>query len=186
MAETGRRTLLVDADLRQPRLHQVFGLSNSRGLSNLLQPGDPLAQLPLEGFIRETAVPGLSLLPSGSLNAEAAALLHSERTEELLRGLEREFSCIILDTPPLLAVADARVLIRFAGAAVVVLRLNESTREEAQLAISQLLDDGSRLLGVVMNGWQSRAGSYGSYSGRYDYSPRPAANPADDRLAASA
>jgi tyrosine-protein kinase Etk/Wzc len=91
-----------------------------------------------------------------------------------------------VDTPPLLAVADARVLARFAGAAVVVLRLNESTREQAQLAAGQLVDDGSRLLGLVLNGWKARRGSHGYYPGRYGYSTQPAANPAEKGLVVSA
>jgi capsular exopolysaccharide synthesis family protein len=192
MAETGRRTLLIDADLRQPRLHEVLGFSRGKGLSDLLHSSDlrdsanPQARLPLAGFVRETAVSGLSFLSSGSRNAEAAALLHAVGTEKLLRALEREFDCLVVDTPPLLAVADARVLARFAGAAVVVLRLNESTREQAQLAAGQLVDDGSRLLGLVLNGWKARRGSHGYYPGRYGYSTQPAANPAEKGLVVSA
>ena len=186
IAETGRRTLLVDADLRRPRLHEVFGLSSGRGLSDLLHPSEPLSRLPLYSFSRETSITALSLLPSGALNGEGPALLHAERTEELLRRLEREFDFVVLDAPPLLPVSDARVLARFAGAAVVVLRLNESTREQARLAVDQILADGSRLLGVVLNAWKPRAGAGGYYTGRYDYAPAQAATPPEKTLAASA
>jgi capsular exopolysaccharide synthesis family protein len=186
MAETGRRTLLVDADLRRPRLHEIFGFSSGRGLSDLLDPTEPLARLPLHGFLRETSIPSLSLLPSGALHSEGPALLHGERTAELLRRLEREFDFVILDTPPLGPVSDARILARFAGAAVVVLRLNESTREQARLAADQILADGSRLLGVVLNAWKPRAGAGGYYAGQYDYAPAPAATPPGNTFAASA
>ena len=177
LAETGRRTLLVDADLRRPRLHEIFGFCSGRGLSELLQTVEPAARLPLHGFLRETAIPGLSLLPSGAWNREGPALLHAERTEELLRRLEREFDSVVLDTPPLLPVSDARILARFAGAAVVVLRLNESTHEQARCAVDQILADSSGLLGVVLNAWKPRAGASGYYTGQYDYSPATAASP---------
>jgi capsular exopolysaccharide synthesis family protein len=186
MAETGRRTLLVDADLRRPRLHEIFGFSSGRGLSDLLNPAEPLARLPLHSFLRETSIPSLSLLPSGALNSEGPALLHGERTAELLRRLEREFDFVILDTPPLRPVSDARILARFAGAAIVVLRLNESTREQARLAADQILDDGSRLLGVVLNAWKPRAGAGGYYAGQYEYAPAPAASSPGNTFAASA
>jgi Mrp family chromosome partitioning ATPase len=103
-----------------------------------------------------------------------------------LRRLEREFDFVILDTPPLGPVSDARILARFAGAAIVVLRLNESTREQARLAADQILDDGSRLLGVVLNAWKPRAGAGGYYAGQYDYGPAPAATPPGNTFAASA
>ena len=186
MAETGRRTLLIDADLRKPRLHEIFGIAGGRGLSDLLQQAEPPARLPLHGFVRETSIPALSVLPSGASNGEGPALLHAERTAELLRRLEREFDFVMLDTPPLLPVSDARILARFASAAVVVLRLNESTREQARLAVEPILSDGSRLLGVVLNAWKPRGGAGGYYTGRYDYSPAPAASPPQKTWAASA
>lgn len=186
MAETGRRTLLVDADLRKPKLHEIFGFSSGRGLSDLLHPGEPLARVQLHNFLRETSIPGLGLLPSGAMNSEGPALLHAERTEQLLRRLEREFDFVVLDTPPLLPVSDARILVRFAGAAVVVLRLNESTREQARLAVDQLLADRGRLLGVVLNAWKPHAGASGYYTGEYDYAPAPAATSPEKTLAASA
>jgi receptor protein-tyrosine kinase len=185
MAETGRRTLLVDADLKRPRLHEVFGFPHGGGLSDLLQATEPAARLPLHNFLRETAVPRLSLLPSGIANGEGAALLHSQRTVELLRALEREFDFVVLDTPPLLPVSDGRILARFADAAVLVLRVEESTREEAQLAAAQLQADGSRLLGVILNAWKPHAGARGYYTGKYDYAPAPAEKPSR-ALAASA
>ena len=177
MAETGRRTLLVDADLRKPRLHEVFGFSGGHGLSDLLHAEEPLSHLPLHSALRETAVPRLSLLPSGTLHSEGPALLHSERTVELLHNLECEFDFVILDTPPLLPVSDGRVLARFAGAVVLVLRLQESKREEAQLAAAQLQIDGSRLLGVVLNAWKPHAGARGYYAGSYDYTPATVETP---------
>jgi capsular exopolysaccharide synthesis family protein len=177
LAETGRRTLLVDADLRRPRLHEIFGLSAGRGLADLLQEAEPPARLPLHGFLRETAVPGLSVLPSGTLSQESPTLLHGERTRDTLRRLEREFDTVVLDAPPLLPVSEARSLAWFAGGAVVVLRLNGSTREQARVAVDQIRGDGSRLLGVVLNAWKPRAGAGGYYTGHYDYSPAAAEAP---------
>ncbi len=186
LAETGRRTLLVDADLRKPRLHEVFGLGGGRGLSDLLRATEPPVRLPLHHFLRETSIPALSVLPSGTANGEGPALLHAGRTGELLRRLEREFDVVVLDTPPLLAVSDARILAGFADAAVLVVRLDETTREQAGLAVEQVLSDGSRLLGVVLNGWKPRAGANGYYSGRYEYGPAAAEGSQEKSLAASA
>jgi capsular exopolysaccharide synthesis family protein len=186
MAETGRRTLLVDADLRRPRLHEIFGFPAGRGLGDLLQAGEPLARVSLHSFLRETAIPALSLLPSGALNGEGPASLHGERTAELVRRLEREFDFVVFDTPPLLPVSDARILAHFAGAAVLIVRLNETTRDHLRLAVEQLLADGSRLLGVLLNGWKPRAGASGYYTGRYDYRVTPAVTPTEKKLAASA
>jgi tyrosine-protein kinase Etk/Wzc len=169
-------------------LHEVFGCPRERGLTELLDSTDPLSRLPLQsmGFIRETGIPGLSFLPAGALNPEGAALLHSARTEELLRRLELDFDFLVLDTPPLLRVADARVLARFSGTAVAVMRLEGTTREEAQLATSLLVEDGSRLLGVLLNGWKPHAGLYGHGSGHYDYSPVRRDETRERTLAASA
>ena len=114
LAEINRRVLLVDGDLRRPKVHQVFGLRNSRGLSDILHDRKQIEEYSLEELAKETEVPGLYVLPSGPATVSIANLLHSPRMTELLRRLRRDFDNILVDSPPMQQLSDARVLGRLA------------------------------------------------------------------------
>ena len=169
VAEVNQKVLLIDADLRKPRLHEVFNLPNKRGLSDLLRSKDQPDRLP-EGMIQESGIPDLYVMASGSTTSAATSLLYSNRMPELLRKLRGEFETIFIDTPPMLQIPDARVLGRMADQVIMVVRAGKTTRDAATAAFQRFSEDGTRVLGTILNHWdpkQSANGYYGYYSGYY-------------------
>jgi len=169
VAEINQKVLIIDADLRRPRMHQVFGMKNDGvGLSELLLKADPLEDADFEGLARPTYVPGLYLLPSGRSRLNAASMLHSGRLPELLHGLRERFDTILIDTPPMVNIPDARVLARLADGVILVLRSAVTTRDAALLAKQRFLDDGIPVMGTILNGWNPNTPGYGYYRNYYD------------------
>jgi succinoglycan biosynthesis transport protein ExoP len=146
MAQLGRQVLLVDADLRKPRLHRVFNLSNREGLVHCLTGGEPL-----ERMIQSTGTPGLFLLPSGTIPPNPSELLASDRMRELLDVAQRRFDLVIVDTPPLLAVTDASVVGAMVDGVVFCLYAGRVQRAEAIASCDRLRVSGARVLGTVLN-----------------------------------
>jgi receptor protein-tyrosine kinase len=165
LAEIHRRVLLIDADMRKPRLHDIFGLPNESGLSTFLRDGD--AELGPELFATE--VNGLYVLPSGPGDAGIASLLHSPRIPELLRRLRQKFDMVLIDTPPMLQMPDARVLGRVADGVILVVRSNETMRDAALAAKDRLEGDGTRVIGTVLNNWDLKQSSTYGYGYGYGY-----------------
>lgn len=171
LAEINQRVLLLDADMRKPHLHQIFGAPNTWGLSDLLREKTPLKDMPVEALARETEIAGLHILPSGPGTLSIANLLYSSRMSELLQRLRAEFDMVLIDTPPMLYLSDARVLGRLADAAILVVRAGQTTRDDALGAKQRLVDDGIHVLGTILNGWDSKAKTrYGYYA--YPYPSR--------------
>jgi polysaccharide biosynthesis transport protein len=169
IAEINQRILLVDADMRKPRLHHIFELSNSWGLSDLLKERSLLRASPIEALARPTKVAGVWVLPSGPGTLSISNLLYSKRMAELLERLRNEFDMIMIDTPPMLAIPDARILGQLADAAVLVVRAGHTSRSDGQRAKERLLEDGIPVLGVILNRWDLKArGRYG-YQGYSSY-----------------
>jgi capsular exopolysaccharide synthesis family protein len=171
IAEVNQKTLLIDADLRKPRQHDIFNLKNDRGLSELLRSKDPIATLLESGIIQETDVPDLYVLTSGAANSAATSLLYSNRMPELIQKLRTEFESIIIDTPPMLQIPDARVLGRMVDRVVLVTRAGKTTRAAAIAARQRFSEDGTKMLGTILNDWnpkRSPNGYYGNYNG-YHY-----------------
>ena len=169
--------LLIDADMRRPRLHEIFKTPNDRGLSDLLQERE-VTKESLKGLISETSIQGLFLLPSGPPTSSAANLLHSRNMALLLRQLEKEFDMILIDTPPMLQMPDARVLGRLADGVILVIRAGQTTRDAALAARQRFADDRTRVLGTILNDWNPKSspnGRYGYYNAYYkgenDYHP---------------
>jgi len=168
LAEIEQKVLLIDGDLRKPRLHEVFNVPNDWGLSDLLREKSSLRDCPLEALVKRTAVADLNILTAGPGTASISNLLYSHRMLELLQRLRSEFDIVLIDTPPLLDITDARILGRLADAAVLVFRAGKTSRDAAMVAKRRLTDDGIPVLGTILNGWDIKnAGSYG-YS-PYDY-----------------
>jgi polysaccharide biosynthesis transport protein len=159
LAQSGKKVLLIDADLRHPRLHKIFALTDRIGLSTLL--GD---QADLTDAILGTDVAGLALLPSGPPPHNPAELLTSPRLKELLDSLRSRFDYILIDTPPLLTVSDPCVVAPRADAVLLVVRNSRNCRPRAQQARAVLDTMGARILGIVLNcvGRRFRPGGHGS------------------------
>jgi capsular exopolysaccharide synthesis family protein len=184
-AEINQRVLLVDADLRKPRLHEIFDVSNGWGLTNLLRSRDSIHTCPFESIARETIVPGLYVLPSGPSVPVVANLLHSPRAPELLDRLRREFDTVVIDTPPVMQAADARVLGPMADGVVLVLRAGATTSDAARECADQIRDDGACLLGAVLNFWDRKSGAYRYASGSGYMRERRAENTPEPRATAA-
>jgi capsular exopolysaccharide synthesis family protein len=157
--------LLIDGDLRRPRLHEIFGVPNRWGLTDLLDGKTPPNGC--EGMVFKTGFRNLSLLPSGSTAINTAALLHSPRALELLNRMRGEFHTVIIDTPPVLHMPDARVLGRFSDGVVLVVRSAQTMRDAAVAANQRLAADGTRVIGTILNQWDPRQTNH--YSGGYAY-----------------
>jgi polysaccharide biosynthesis transport protein len=164
MAQIGRRTLLIDADLRRPTLHAILGLSNSRGLSDLLTSSHPVDQRGLSGIVRHTDIQGLDLLPCGNTPKDPSHLLYSSRVSELFDRLRQEYDFVLVDTPPMTLLADARVLGRIASGVVLVIRAGRTSLSQTQFAVQRFMEDGTRVLGTILNGWDPKTAT-GTYYG---------------------
>jgi len=168
MAEINHKVVIVDADLRRPRMHQVFGVKNDEnGLSEILLRTEPLDAETVAAAAKPTAIPGLYVLPSGRSRFNAASLLHSERLPELLRGLRQQFDTVLIDTPPMVNIPDARVLARQADGVILILRSALTTRDAALLAKQRFVDDGIPLMGTILNNWNPNTPGYGYYRNYY-------------------
>ena len=166
VAEIGRKVLLIEGDLRRPRLHKVFGVGNNWGLSDVLWTDTPLEAVPMSHLVRETEVSGLCLLPGGSCGVTPSNLFYSPRMSNLLKHLRTEFDMIMIDAPPMIHLADARVLGRLADGVILVVRAGQTTTESALFASQRFAEDGTRVLGTVLNSWDPKSGrqyGYGSY-----------------------
>jgi polysaccharide biosynthesis transport protein len=168
LTEIGRRVLLIDGDMRRPRLHKIFGEANSWGLSDILREKNAIEDLPLDVLVRKTIVPQLFLLPSGACVDNTFGLLWSGRLARLLPRFREQFDCVLVDAPPCLEFADARIMGRYADQLLLVLRANYTDRRTAQDAVRRLALDGIPMLGVILNCYDpSRRGPY---SGGYRFS----------------
>ena len=159
-AQIGRRVLLIDGDMRNPRQHHVYGVPNTPGLSDVLGAGDLATDDIVAELIRPTSVPGLSLLPSGTKADQVGMLLHSPRLEELIAQFRDDFDLVLIDTPPVLPFADARVFGRFADAVVLVVRSGRTTRHLVQAARARFVEDGVPVFGTILNDWNGKQAPY--------------------------
>ncbi len=160
-AHAGRRTLLVDADLRRPGLHHAFDMHVGVGLADAVAAG-----LGIDQVVRPTAVRGLSLMTAGTPAASPVEVVGSAAFGDLLKRLADRFDLIVIDAPPLLGGGEARVLAAQADAAVLVLRAERATRSAARLACDRVAGVGCHLLGFAFN-------HGGSAAGRDDGPPAP-------------
>ena len=167
MAQGGARVLLVDTDMRKPRIHRSFGLKSDRGLSTVMMGDAKLADV-----VFHSEVPNLDVLPCGPTPPNPAELIHTDRFREILEQCKRDYSRVVLDSPPAGFVTDPAILGNLADGVVLVVRAGHTTREAVSFARRQINDARARILGVIINRTDRRAGGYGYYSyyapyGRY-------------------
>jgi tyrosine-protein kinase Etk/Wzc len=168
LAYDGLKVLLIDCDIRRPRVHGLFRLPRAPGLMELLtasaNPGAPAPRA-----IRETSVARLSVLPCGALPMNAANLLSSTRMRVLLQELQEQYDIIVLDTPPVLATADAGIVASLTDGVLLVVRAGATDRNAAQRAYQQLANVGGRVVGTVLNDPGGEVAKEGYYYYPYDY-----------------
>lgn len=170
MAQSGKNVLIIDADLRRPKQHKVFGVSKNNGLTNLMleyNPGDSeAASLALfKQYIQkpQPGVSGLHILPSGPIPPNPSELLGSAKMRALLRSLSAEFDTIILDSPPALAVTDAVLLSTLADGVLLVLDSGRTKKPHLQQASELLQEVNAHVIGTVLNRLSDRGGGYYYY-----------------------
>ena len=167
LAEINQRVLLIDGDLRLPRIHSIFDLPNTYGLSDVLHERTPIESYDEEGIVRKTPIPGLYILPAGPARASVTPLLHSPRMRELMTRFRDAFDVVLIDAAPVLSVPDARVLARISDAVILVLRAHSTTQESALEAARSFTEDGTRILGTILNDWDPNASGAHGYSAYY-------------------
>jgi capsular exopolysaccharide synthesis family protein len=170
LAEINRKVLLIDADLRKPRLQDIFHLPpGTAGLSQFLKEDQPVEEYPFDDLVCPTEVPGLYVLPAGDEAEDISSLLDSSRMAELLWRFRLEFHTVLIDTPPILHLPDARILGRQADGVVLVLRTSHTNRGHAVVAAQRLKEDGTPVVGSILNQWEPE-GAQRRYYGYYKQS----------------
>ncbi|MDO9080653.1 MAG: polysaccharide biosynthesis tyrosine autokinase, partial [Desulfuromonadales bacterium] len=161
MAKSGSKVLLIDADLRKPTLHKVFKLHNQAGLSSYLAGSND------KSILNKGTHENLTVIPSGPIPPNPYELLNSNRMATLLDNLEKDFDVIICDSPPILSVADSRVLCRFFDGMIVVARAGLTTYPMVKKSIRMVKEVKGEILGIVVNAVQTRDQEYYGYYSNY-------------------
>jgi capsular exopolysaccharide synthesis family protein len=184
-AKGGYSVLVVDADLRRPSQHQLFGVENTVGLSNYLT-----SNMSFEEVVRTTAIENLYFIPSGQLPRDAVGILNSQRMTDLIRNTKMRYDLVMFDSPPILGVSDGAVLASEVDLAIMVIEHRRFPRSMLQRVKQAVVNVGGNLMGVVLNKVDAKHDSgYGYYGGYYDYystqngeeKPVPAAAKANGR-----
>lgn len=164
VAQSGYRVVIIDADLRKPQLHKIFGLNKGPGLTDALLSGGESAF-----FLRESGSPNLQVMTCGSIPPNPAELLGSKPMQRLLEQLQNEVDFVIIDAPPVLAVTDAQILSAHVQGVVMVVNTDKTSRTLVASAATSLLQVEARLLGVVLNQLTRSARSYYYYDAYANY-----------------
>lgn len=167
IADAGQRTLLIDADCRRPSVAKYLDISGERGLTNVLGVSEVAD---LKDVLQRCEVTGLDILPCGPHPERPAEMLNSAAFSDLLEDLRQQYDVIVIDSPPVLPVTDARILSDQADATVLVLRAGRSARRSARHAVDSLLRVNARLVGVIVNDVPIKKKGFGyGYPGAYGY-----------------
>lgn len=162
IAQSGKRVLVIDADMRRPRIHHAFGVGGKRGLTSIL-----VGDASLASAVQETLVPGLWVLACGPIPPNPAELLHRERFQKLMLEARETYDFVVCDSPPLGAVTDAAVLASQVDGTLVVVRAQQTTRDALTSVLRQLHDVGAAVVGGVLNGFDPRMRRYEYGNGYY-------------------
>jgi polysaccharide biosynthesis transport protein len=153
LAESGRKILLVDGDLRRPRLGQIFAVHHSDGLSNLLTSN--ARDNDVKNLVRPTGIPGLSILPSGPMPGNVAQALHSNRLDDILKLMRDEYDFVLVDSPPMIPLTDARLLGQHADGVILICRSGQTTMDQLVSTRRRLAEDGIHVMGTILNDWNA-------------------------------
>lgn len=162
MAQSNSRVLIVDTDLRRPRVHKVFGMENEIGLTNLI-----LGEVGYDQAIKRTPVPNLDVLVCGSIPPNPAELLHTERFQKIVDELEARYDWVIFDSPPVIAVTDSMILSQMVDGVVMVVKGGQTSKAFVRQARERLLGVNAPLMGCILNDVDLEDRRYGQYSYYY-------------------
>jgi capsular exopolysaccharide synthesis family protein len=163
LAQTGAEVLVLDCDLRRPRIHTHFGLANAKGVSNYLSGEMNVSEL-VQTYDK---LPNLKVITSGPVPPNAAELLGSEEMRKLLYVLSEKFTHIIIDSPPAISFTDASILSTLVDGVMLVVHGGRSSRAVVRRAKQQLMDVGAHVFGIVLNNVKLESNDYYYYSGHY-------------------
>ena len=176
LSKSKLRVVLIDGDLRKPSLHKAFGVPSGFGLRNILRGEVALDATPVASYAKRTNVPNLFVIPCGSGSEDIVGLLHSSYMGDLLTRLSHDFDIILIDTPPVLHMADARIFAGQSDGVIAVFRAGYTDREQAAAARDLFEHDGVRLIGTILNDFDpAREGKPGYYESYYRYHTQPEA-----------
>ena len=163
LAQSQKRVLLIDADLRRGYMHKYFNYDTQPGLAEYLN-----GQQPLENIVRSTEVENLSLMSRGKSPSNPSELLGTAKFAEMLQDLSSQYDHILIDTPPVLAVTDGIIISQYAGVNLVIARYAKTQMKELELTINRFEQAGVKVNGFILNDIQREAGGYG-YGYNYAY-----------------
>jgi capsular exopolysaccharide synthesis family protein len=164
------RVALVDGDLRKPRLHEVLGVDNNKGLRNLLIDGVAAHEDNLDLFCKPTSYENLFLIPAGTGQASISDLLHPAQLDVLFGKLSNAFDVVLIDSPPVLHISDARILAGHASRTILVFRSGVTKRANAVTVRNMLQRDRVTIAGSILNDFDpKREGQRAYYKGYYEY-----------------
>jgi capsular exopolysaccharide synthesis family protein len=168
LAQTGASVLVIDADMRRPRLHSIFEVSNGRGLSNILS-GD-LSEAEVLSMIHRHEETGLSVMTSGAIPPNPAELIGSEQMRRLLRTLEATFTHVVIDTPPVGSFTDGVLAATLVDGVLLVVHSGRTSRSVVRRTRHLLQDVGAKVFGVILNNVDLRQHDYYYYRSYYSQS----------------
>lgn len=170
LSKSRLRVVLIDGDLRRPMLHRAFSLENRKGLREILRGEVNLETTPTYSLVTSTEIPNVSIISAGQGSGDIVGLLHSPYFGALLARLSKDFDIILVDSPPILHMADARVLAGHSDGVILVFRAGCTTREQAVDARDLFQRDGVRLVGTLLNDFNPRReGMNDYYKSSYGY-----------------
>lgn len=165
LARVGQRVLLIDGDTRKPSLHRIFSLENATGFSDLLSQEERVT-IAADDAVHPSGIRNLDVLTSGPQLPSNCDLLFSTALSGLIRHYREKYEMVIVDSPPLLYMPDARLMGRMADGVVLVARAGRTLRDAVSAASARLVQDRTRLLGIVLNDWNPQS-SHDSFYGNY-------------------
>lgn len=176
-AQLGERVLVIDSDLRKPRLHNIFGIKKSGGLSKYLT-----GKISLKDAIQKTSIENIYVLPTGLIPPNPSELLNSIKMKDMMEEVKNGFDFILIDTPPVLAVIDSMIVSSMADAIVFIIRAGKTTRRPFVNAIGELNRARAKVIGVLFNGLKVKKGDYYfmDYYRYYQYDYHKYGNGRDD------
>lgn len=166
IAQTGKKVLLIDTDMRKGYTHRLFNVSNDNGLSDVLS-----GKIEIENAVKPVKDIGLDFISRGMVPPNPAELLMHRRFGELIEWASKNYDIIVLDTPPILAVTDAAVIGNYAGTTLLVARFEQNTVKEIEVSFKRFDQSGVAVKGCILNGVVKKASSYYGYGyNHYGYS----------------
>jgi len=165
IAQTGKKVLFIDADMRKGYAHKLFGFGNVDGLSDILS-----GKIKVENTLNHIPSVDFDFISRGQVPPNPAELLMHPRFNEIIEWASKNYDLVIVDTPPVLAVTDAAIIGRYAGTTLLVVRFEENTVKEIEVSLKRFEQSGVHVKGCILNGMVKKASSYYGYGySNYDY-----------------